>query len=299
MIRLGAVCVGATDDGGFNEAGRRGAERAAARHGLALALVDRIAPDAAAIEAAARALAPDCDLLLLHSGDSDGPGLRIAAEVPRLRVLVSGGDVAAPNLDSWGADQPQSAFLAGVAAGMLTRSGVVGHVSGIPIPPGLRGRDAFAAGLRHANPAARLHSRFCGDQNDPVRAEGATEAAIADGADLVFTMLNAGRRGAIAACRRHGARQIGNVADWVAAMPEVFVASAVADVGHAVERWVAAMLAHPAPPGCLRRFGLEAPEVVRLALAPDAPDAVRAAVETAAAALRDGRLSLGAPSAVP
>jgi basic membrane protein A len=291
-MRLGAVCVGATDDGGFNEAGRRGAEAAARLHGLDLLIRDRIAAGAAAIEAAAREIAPRCGLLLLHSGDSDGPGARIAAAFPQLRVLVSGGDVAGPNLDSWGADQPQSAFLAGVAAGRLTRSGVVGHVSGIPIPPGLRGRDAFAAGLRHANPAAKLYSTFCGDQNDRARAESATETAIAAGADLVFTMLNAGRAGAIAACRRRGVRQIGNVRDWVAAMPEVFVASAVADVGHAIAAWVSAMLAPAPPPGRVRRFGLETPEVVRLVLAPGLPPEVQAAVAAAELALRVGRVSL-------
>jgi basic membrane protein A len=292
MIRLGAVCVGATDDGGFNEAGRHGVEIAAMRHDLMLRVVDRVAPDAAAIEAAARAMAPDCDLLVLHSGDSDGPGQRIAAAFPRLRVLVSGGDVAGPNLDSWGAAQPQSAFLAGIAAGLLTETGVVGHVSGIPIPPGLRGRDAFALGLRHANATARLHSTFCGDQNDPDRAEEATEAAIAAGADIVFTMLNAGRPGAIEACRRHDVPQIGNVTDWVAAMPEVFVASAVADVGHAVRHWVAAMLEEPPPPGRVRRFGLETPEVVRLVLRPDVPAAVQQTVRLSAEALRDGTLRL-------
>jgi len=291
MRLLGAICVGATDDGGFNESGRRGAEAAAAAHGLKLRLRDRVAPDAAAIEAAARAIAPGCDLLLLHSGDSDGPGKRIAADFPQCRVMVSGGDVAGPNLDSWGADQPASAFLAGIAAGLLTRSGIVGHVSGIPIPPGLRGRDAFAAGLRDSRPDARLHSTFCGDQNDPGLAEAATEAAIAAGADLVFTMLNAGRPGAIAACRRHGVPQIGNVRDWVAAAPDVFVAAAIADVGHAVQGWVAAMLADRTTPGRIRRFGLETPGAVRLVLAPGVPAAVRTAVEAASRRMAAGAVS--------
>jgi basic membrane protein A len=292
MIRFGVVCVGASDDLGFNEAGRRGAERAALRHGLDLKLLDRVGADAASIESAGRMLAAESDLLLLHSGDSDGPGARIARDLPRLRVLVSGGDVAGPNLDSWGAAQPQSAFLAGIAAGMLTSSGVVGHVSGIAIPPGLRGRDAFAAGLARANPAARLHSTFCGDQNDPALAAAATGAAIADGADIVFTMLNAGRPGAIAACRRHDVPQIGNVSDWVEAMPDVFLGSAVADVGFAVERWIEAMLRDRTQPGRIRRFGLEAPEVVRLVLAPRVPAHVAAAVGAAAAELRAGRIRL-------
>ena len=57
-------------------------------------------------------------------------------------------------------------------------------------------------------------------------------------ADIIFTMLNAGRTGAIEACRERGVKQIGNVRDWVAAMPTVFIASAVADSGVAVLRAV-------------------------------------------------------------
>jgi hypothetical protein len=52
------------------------------------------------------------------------------------------------------------------------------------------------------------------------------------------------------------------------------------------------MLADPAPPGRVRRFGLETPEVVRLVLRPDLPAAVQETVHLAAGALRDGRLRL-------
>jgi hypothetical protein len=50
-------------------------------------------------------------------------------------------------------------------------------------------------------------------------------------ADIIFTMLNAGRYGATEACREGGARQIGNVRDWIALVPDVFIASAIAELG--------------------------------------------------------------------
>ncbi len=44
-------------------------------------------------------------------------------------------------------------------------------------------------------------------------------------------MLNPGRDGVTDGCRERNVRQIGNVIDWVAVDPGVFIASAIADVG--------------------------------------------------------------------
>ncbi|WP_270936417.1 BMP family lipoprotein, partial [Falsiroseomonas oryzae] len=146
-----------------------------------------------------------------------------------------------------------------------------------------RGRAGFAAGLRHARPDARLLTGFCGDQHDPALAEAWTAAQAASGAEVQFAMLDGARPGAIAACRAAGIRAIGNVRDWTLEDP-VFLASAVADNGVAVEAAVAAFLAGRFED---RRIGLEAPEAVRLALASDVDARLAARLE----ALRDDLLA--------
>ena len=52
-------------------------------------------------------------------------------------------------------------------------------MSGIRVAPGLKGRAAFAHGLGHANPAARLLTNFSGDQ-DSNALSGRIAAAMAD-----------------------------------------------------------------------------------------------------------------------
>ena len=56
------------------------------------------------------------------------------------------------------------------------------------------------------------------------------------GIDVLFTMLNGARAGAIDACRRCGITQIGNVIDWCSLVPDVFIASALARIDLAVQR---------------------------------------------------------------
>ncbi len=91
-------------------------------------------------------------------------------------------------------------------------------------------------------------------------------------------MLNAGRAGAIEACRERGVKQIGNVRDWVVVMPDVFVASAVADGGVAIVQ-VARDLHDSLWKGDLvKRIGIRNPDAVRLALAPTVPEAVKARI---------------------
>lgn len=95
--------------------------------------------------------------------------------------------------------------------------------------------------------------------------------ALADtGADHLFAMIDGGRPGAIEACRRRGVAQIGNVLDWTARAPDVFVAAALADSGWGVREAAREFIAGSLPLGGRRTIGLEDPAVVSLVLGPRA-----------------------------
>ena len=184
------------------------------------------------------------------------------------------------------------AALAGVLAALTTRTGVVGHMSGIRVPPGLKGRAAYAAGVRDTNPKVRLLTNFSGDQDDNALSHRIAQAQIAAGADVIFTMLNSGRDGVTRACREKRVRQIGNVIDWTAVDPQVFVASAWADVGIGAFLAVKDMKESGAPRPGINKIGLQDPAAVRLIMGKDVPASVRARVEQARAAIASGRLKV-------
>lgn len=267
---------GRIDDGGFVAAGYQGLMRIRDELRIPVRFLDQVPPEEEAMKAALRELAAsDAKLVIAHGGQAAAAVQRVAWEFPEQRFVSIQGDLTRPNLAVYEVLQEQSAWLAGAAAGMLTKTNIVGHMSGLRVRPGLKARAAFAGGLATTNPSARLLSNFSGSQDDAALARRVAIAQIDAGADVIFTMLNAARAGAIEACRERGVRQIGNVRDWVAAMPEVFVASAVADAGVAVFQAGRDLYDNLWKGEIVKRFGVRTPEAVRLALAPTVPAPVR------------------------
>jgi basic membrane protein A and related proteins len=273
---IAAMFPGRIDDGGFIEAGYRGLMRVRDDVGIPVSYVDDVAPEAEAMKDVLRRLArSDAKMVIAYGGQTSEAVQRVAWEFPQQRFTVIQGFLTRPNLAIYEVLQEQSAWLAGAAAGMLTKTNVVGHMSGLRVRPGLKARAAFADGLATTNPRAKLLTNFSGTQDDAGLAKRIAFAQIDAGADIIFTMLNAGRAGAIEACRERGVKQIGNVRDWVAVMPDVFVASAVADGGVAIVQ-VARDLHDSLWKGDLvKRIGIRNRDAVRLALAPTVPEAVK------------------------
>lgn len=284
LPRIAAVFFGRPGAGSFNQAGLAGVARAADRLGVAPETVWEPDP-AQRAETLARA-ASRADLVIAHGGQGEAGVVLVAPSFPDVAFAVTQGRISGPNIACFEVLQEQSAFLAGALAGWWMPGRVAAHLSGERVAPGLRGRAGFAAGLAHARPEALLLTGFCGDQHDPALAARWTAAQAAAGAAVQFAMLDGGRSGAIAACRAAGMRAIGNVRDWTREDP-VFLASAVADNGVAIEAAIAAFLGGRFAD---RRLGLEQPEAVRLALAPEVGRDLAARIETLGAAILAGRV---------
>lgn len=289
--RVAALFAGRVDDGGFMEAGWRGLERARAAFGVATTHVANVEPRRDLLAAALVDLAAaGPDLVVAYGGQNNEACADVAASFPKVRFVVTQGAVVAPNLASYDVLQEESAYLAGVLAALSTRTGVIGHMSGIRVRPGLKGRAAYAAGARAADPSVRLLTNFSGSQDDNALSRRIALAQIDAGADVIFTMLNAGRTGVVEACRQRGARQIGNVVDWVRSDPGVFIGSAMADVGMGVYEAVEDLRAGAFPAGRVRRIGLSVPGAVGLSLAPDVPARTRERIAAITADIAAGRL---------
>lgn len=292
-LKVVALFAGRIDDGGFMQAGYDGLKLTESRLGAAIAFEQGVAPKPEDLAAALRRLAATGpDLVIAHGGQNNAAAKTVAGEFPDIRFAVTQGNVIAPNLASYEVLQEHSAFLAGMLAGLTTTTGVVGHMSGIRVAPGLKGRAAYLNGVAHANPAVKVLTNFSGNQDDNALSRQIAGAMITAGADIIFTMLNAGRAGAVEACRERGAKQIGNVRDWTVVMPDVFVASAFADSGRALFNAVDDLARNRFAAGQIRRIGLETPEAVRLTMAPTVPMEARAKIESTAAEIAAGRFEV-------
>ena len=290
---IAAMFPGRIDDAGFIEAGYRGLARIRDELGIPVRFVDQVPPDDEAMKAALRELADsDATMVIAHGSDASEAVQRVAWEFPEQRFAVVQGFLMRPNLAIYEVLQEQSAWLAGAAAGLLTKSSVVGHMAGARARPGLKARAAFAAGLAHTNAKARLLTHFSGAEDDPAVAKRIALAEIDAGADILYTMLDAGRAGAIAACRERGVQQIGNVRDWVAAVPDVFVAAAIADAGVAVFEVGRDLFDTLWKGDRVKRIGVRNPAAVRLTLAASVPEAVPARIALLTHEIAIGRIRI-------
>ena len=287
-VRRLLVLFGQAGRGGFNEAAVQGAARAArAGHALQVEWIADNAPDARA-ERLAALCADAPDLVIVHGGQGDVPVARVAPRFPHTQFAITQGSHHAANVASYEILQEHTAFLAGVLAGLR---GGAAHLSGERVRPGLKGRAAYADGVRRVRGQDPL-TGFCGNQHDPALAEAWTDALAANGARVVFAMMDGGRDGITRACRRRGLWQIGNVLDWVARDPAVYLASALADSGLCVERAAADHATGALRVGAVTHFGLEADASLRLRLGADVSAEERRALDDWSARLARGEITV-------
>ena len=134
---------------------------------------------------------------------------RVAAQFPDIAfVFGSGGGPADPNFsvfDNW---IHEPAYLAGMLAGGLSQSGVIGVVGGYPVPEVNRITNAFVAGAQEVNPEVEVKVTFLNSWFDPAAAKEAALAQIAEGADVLyaerFGVIEAAAENGLAGLRQHG-----------------------------------------------------------------------------------------------
>jgi ABC transporter substrate-binding protein PnrA-like len=178
-FRVAGLFAGQIDDKGFMEAGYRGLTSARDRLGVDIVWRDQVKPERDLLIAALRELASEnADLVIAHGGQNNEAAKATASQFPSMQFVVTQGSVTGPNLASYEVLQEESAFLAGALAGWATKTGTVGHMSGIRVVPGLKGRAAFANGVAFANPQARLLTNFSGSQDDNALSKRVAAAMI-------------------------------------------------------------------------------------------------------------------------
>ena len=92
------------------------------------------------------------------------------------------------NVGTYFGDLYQAYYLNGLMAGALTKTDKIGYVAAFPIPELVRHINAFALGIKDANPDAEVHVRWTYAWYGPDKAKEAAESLIAEGCDaLAFT----------------------------------------------------------------------------------------------------------------
>ncbi|WKB52273.1 BMP family ABC transporter substrate-binding protein [Eleftheria terrae] len=113
------------------------------------------------------------------------PTLRVARDFPAVKFEHMGGWKTAPNVATYNARFYEGRYLAGLVAGRMSKTGTAGYVAGFPVPEVVQGINAFALGMRAANPKAQLRVVWLNNWFDPARERDAAVTLVHQGADVI------------------------------------------------------------------------------------------------------------------
>lgn len=135
----------------------------------------------------------------------------------------------APNVMTYIAEFYQAYYINGLTAGALTESNKIGYIAAFPIPEVKRHINAFAIGAKEVNPDAVVEVRWLFAWFDPAGAKEATEALIAEGAD-VFA-FSEDTPTVIQTAAERGFPSYSHYASMYAFSPDTIVSGQIADWG--------------------------------------------------------------------
>jgi len=82
--------------------------------------------------------------------------------------------------------EDQSGFVAGALAAMMNKTGIIGFVGGMEIPPVIKFRRGYENGAKYIDPDIKILGVYIDSFTAPDRGKAAAEAQIADKADVIF-----------------------------------------------------------------------------------------------------------------
>jgi simple sugar transport system substrate-binding protein len=151
------------------------------------------------------------------------PTLKVARDFPGVKFESITGYKTAPNVATANARYYEGRYLAGVAAGRMTKTGVAGYVAGFPIPEVLQGINAFTLGMRSVDPKAKVKVIWLDTWFDPPKEREAAMTLFDQGADVIAfhtastaVMAAAQERGRLAIAYHSDMRKIAPDAQLVA-----------------------------------------------------------------------------------
>jgi simple sugar transport system substrate-binding protein len=228
-LKVGFVYVSPVGEAGWSyqhDLGRREMERALGAR-VKTTVVEAVAEGADSERVMRDLAAQGHQLIFATSFGYLEPALRVAAEFPQVKFEHAGGFKTAANLNTYNARYYEARYLAGWLAGKTSQSGIAGYVAGFPVPEVVQGINAFAIGMREANPKAQVRVLWLNAWFDPAREREAAQTLINQGADVLTNHSGspAVPLAAQAAFKDKGVRVIAYQSDMKAFAPDAQIAA--------------------------------------------------------------------------
>ena len=240
-VKAGFVYVSPITEAGWtkqHDEGRKAVE-AALGAGVKTTFVENV-PEGADAERVIRDLARQGNqIIFTPSFGYMEPTLKVAKEFPDVKFESITGYKTADNVAAANARYYEGRFLAGIAAGRLTQTGVAGYVAGFPIPEVLQGINAFALGMRSVNPKAEVKVVWLNAWFDPPKERDAAMALFNQNVDVIA--FHTGSTAVMAAAQERGKMAVAYHSDMRKVAPDAQIVAVTHQWGDYYTRRVRAV----------------------------------------------------------
>ncbi len=232
-LRVGLITPGSIADAAWNSGAYAGLQRIHDSLGLAVSHVEARTP-AEQDEALRIYAAQGYDLVFAHGFEFQGPAERVSTQYPKTVFIVTSGARAQGNVAPLIFRLEEASYLAGMVAGGLTRSNVLGFVGGIELPPIKAAYEGWVNGAKAVNPKIRSREIYLNSFDDAAAGREAALALIRVGADMFHHNADAAALGLFQAAKESpGIYVFGSNADQASLAPGRVVGSAIIDLPRA------------------------------------------------------------------
>ncbi|MFM8320887.1 MAG: BMP family protein [Chloroflexota bacterium] len=232
-FKVAMVLHGAINDKSWNESGYNGLLKIKNDLNVETAYQEKV-PLADAENAMRTFASQGYDLVIGHGDEFSEAGKVVAAEFPKVNFAVVNGANTAANLMSISMFDEQLTYLTGVIAAMTSKTGKVGFIGGLEIPPVVRNGNGFEMGAKATRPDIQVVKTIIGDFNDAAKGKEAALAMAEQGVDVIYYYVDQAMLGIQEAAKEKDVKLIGCIFDQHELAPELILTSAIQDTPTAI-----------------------------------------------------------------
>ncbi|MDP1740568.1 MAG: BMP family ABC transporter substrate-binding protein [Polaromonas sp.] len=290
-LKIAFAYVGPVGDGGWTFAHDNGRKAIEKEFGdkVVTSFVEKV-PESADAERVIRDMASQGNKLIF--GTTFGymePMLKVAPDFKDVKFEHATGYKTADNMRTYDSRTYEGAYMAGVIAGKMTKTGTLGVVGSIPIPEVVRNINSFTLGAQSVNPKIKTRVVWVNEWFNPPKETEAATSLINGGADVLFQ--NTDSSAVLQTAEKMNKRAFGWDSDMTSYGPKAHLGSAIINwapyyikaTRDALEgKWATGQV----------WWGVKEGAIDMVSVAADVPDDTKKRIDEIKAGLKDGSFSI-------
>jgi len=190
VLKVGVLYISPKDDGGYSQAHAEGMAQAKAALGDKIQIVELENVNDTDAQATTTAIdnlvSEGCTLIFTTSYGYMDPTAAAAAKYPDVKFChCSGYTRNETNMDTYFGQIESARYLAGIVAGLTTKTNKLGYVAAFPIPEVIRGINSYTLGAQSVNKNVTVNVVWTNTWFDMDKEKAAAESLLSQGVDVM------------------------------------------------------------------------------------------------------------------